>query len=173
MKDKSKVTAIILVIVTIIVVFVSNFILKNKEGNEEKINIVTNYSNFYTVNSCLYRTITYASSNDIDSLFLTLNDKYKKDNKITEENVLELFKDVESDSTFVSEKMYYTEINKNLLKYYVEGSIERNQISDDADTNKLESKKVYFIVYMDSKNKIFSIEPYDGQVFIEGDNYEK
>ena len=44
---------------------------------------------------------------------------------------------------------------------------------DDIITNKLDYGKVYFIVYLDSKNKIFSIEPYDGKVFIEGDSYVK
>ena len=52
MKDKSKLTAIILVVLVIIVVIVTSFYNKNDKINENEISIVTNYSNFYTVNSC-------------------------------------------------------------------------------------------------------------------------
>ena len=173
MKDKSKLIAIILVIITIIVLVISYFFSNKDVNNDEKINIVTNSSNFYTVNSCLYRVITYASSKDKDSLYLILSDKYKKNNNITKENVLELFSNIDEYSTFVSEKMYYSQIEETLTKYYVEGRIEKNEIYDDIITNNLNYNKVYFIVYLDSKNKIFSIEPYDGKVFIEGDSYEK
>ena len=173
MKDNSKLIAIVVVIITIIVVLVSYFFTNKDKNNEEKIGIVTNYSNFYTVNSCLYRVITYASSKDTDSLYLILSDKYKKNNDVTKENILDLFSNIDEDSTFISEKMYYSQIEEDLIKYYVEGRIEKNEIYDDIITNNLNYNKIYFIVYLDSKNKIFSIEPYDGKVFIEGDNYEK
>ena len=176
MKDKSKLTAIILVIITIVVVIVS-LIFDNKEKNDivSDINIVSNYSNFYTVNSCLYRTISYISSTDSESLFMVLDDNYKKDNNITQENVLTLFNNVEENYTFVSKKMYYQTINDNITKYYVYGQAQLNQIYDDNITNKVPHTDMYFIVYMDNSNKTFSIEPYTSELFLKlgGDNNEK
>ena len=176
MKDKSKIVAIILVVVTLLVVILTAIFNKKIEENKEtKINIVTNYSDFYTVNSCLYRLITYISDKDQESLFLVLGDKYKKENNIEKNNVLNLFGTIEQDSTFVSKKMYYEKLNNNITKYYVYGYVEKIQMFDDEDVNKLDTKDMYFIVYIDNENKIFSIEPYSKNLFdnIGGDNNEK
>lgn len=173
MKDKSKLTAIILVIITILVVVISAILKKEEKTDEFKINIVTNYSNFYTVNSCLYRTITYITSNDRESLLLILDDKYEKENNINENNILDIFGDIKENSTFVSEKMYYQKINDNIMKYYVYGYIEENAIADDEFTIESQKDYRYFIVYLDTNNKTFSIEPYSGEVFIGGDKNEK
>ena len=174
MKDKSKLTAIILVIITIVVVVIS-FITKDKQENKvEDINIVTNYSNFYTVDSCLYRTITYMASKDKDSLYLLLNDNYKKENNITKENIMNLFSDVNENSTFITKKMYYQNISNNITKYYVYGIIQDNYLFEDEDITQLESIDKYFIVYLDTNNKTFSIEPYSKELFekLGGDNNE-
>lgn len=174
MKDNSKLTAVILVVITIVVVigtFIFNNVNKNKQDSEIK--IVTNYSNFYTVNSCLYRVITYLNSNDRESLMLILDNNYKSENGVNIDNVTNLFGNIEEDSTFVSDKMYYQEINENITKYYVSGHIEKNQLYDDDYTNKLESRQAYFIVYLDSTNKTFSIEPYTGEIFINGGANER
>lgn len=168
MKDKNKLIAIILVIVTVLVVVITYFIERDNEQVSNDIEIVKNYSDFYTVNSCLYRVVTYLFTQNTDDLLLILNDEYKEENNITEENVLSLFDPVEYDSTFVSEKMYYEKISQNITKYYVKGYIEKNQILDESDTVNLDKKQVYFIVYLDSENSLFSIEPYSGDIFIGG-----
>lgn len=173
MRDKSKLTAIILVIITLLVVigtFIYNKI--NPKKVESDINIVTNYSNFYTVNSCLYRFITYLSTNDTDSLMLMLNEDYKNKNSVNKDNVLNKFTDVDENSTFSSRKMYYEKINNNVTKYYVYGYIEKNELSQDDIISNSEYKDAYFIVYLDTENKIFSVEPYSGDIFINGDNNE-
>ena len=172
MKDKSKLTAVILVVLTILVVVLTYIFDKDKEQNKNEIKIVTNYSNFYTVNSCLYRTITHISTSDKESLLLLLDNNYKKENKIDESNVLDLFSNIDVDSNFASRKMYYEILNNNITKYYVYGYVEKNQISDDEIINKKENKEMYFIVYLDSTNKTFSIEPYNGDIFIGGDKNE-
>lgn len=174
MKDKSKLTAIVLVIITIFVVILSLVTEKEeKEVVESKILIVNNYSEFYTVNSCLYRTITYIAENDYDNLMLLLTEDFKQTNKITENDVLDLFIEVELGSTFVSEKMYYEKFGEGLTKYYVSGHIELNKIIDDEIISREENEQVYFIVYLDSNNNLFSIEPYDGKIFKEGDINEE
>ena len=65
MKDKSRLVAVGLVIIAIVVVIISVVFNDTEEKKtEENIQIVLNYSNFYTVNSCLYRTINYISQKD-------------------------------------------------------------------------------------------------------------
>ena len=166
MKDKKNLIAIILAILAIVVVIINLIPKKEVEEISNPI-IVTNYSDFYTVNSCLYRTITYVSAQDTESLLLLLNDKYKSNNNITKNNVLDLFSDVGENSTFVSEKMYYENLNNNLTKYYVKGYVANQQILDEDILSAMERESTYFIVYLDSSSNIFSVEPYNGNIFEE------
>ena len=78
MKDNSKYIAIILAILAIIVIIISLVTGKDNKKNSLEPLIVTNASNFYTVNSCLYRTITYLAEKDKESLNLILSEEYKK-----------------------------------------------------------------------------------------------
>lgn len=172
MKDKSKLIAIVLVILTIVVVVISTIFNKDSEIEKNDVNIVTNYSNFYTINSCLYRVITYLSEKDNESLFLLVDENYKKENDITKDNVLSIFDEVQENNTFESKKMYYEELSDNITKYYVYGVAFENQIYDGQELLESTYQDLYFIVYLDSENKTFSIEPYDGKIFIEGDTNE-
>lgn len=170
MKDKSRLVAVGLVIIAIVVVIINVvFNATEEKKTEENIQIVLNYSNFYTVNSCLYRTINYISQKDKKSLLLILSENYKKNNNINIENVINLFPEIDNDYNFKSTKMYYERVSNNLTKYYVSGNIEKNQIYDDDIILDAQFKEMFFIVYLDSKNKTFSIEPYDGSLFKEGE----
>ena len=170
MKDKSKIVAIILAIAAVSILIYTYFFDNKKEENKEDIRIVTNYSNFYTVNSCLYRLITYIASNDSDSLLLVLDEDYKLENNINKDNVLSVFNNnIDENSTFVSRKMYYEKLKGNITKYYVYGYVEKNQLFDEDFTNKLNYEDMYFIVYLDTVNKTFAVEPYSGEIFIGGD----
>ena len=167
-KDNSKVLAIILPIVAIIVVILS-FLFNKKEPEKNDILIVNSASNYFTVNSCLYRVTTYISNNDTDSLLKVLNETYKKKNNITASNVLDKFQKIEKNSTFVSKKMYYEEINENVTKYYVYGVFRPNIIHDYTIVEQSEDLDAYFIVYLDSSKQLYSIEPYNGDLFMDGD----
>ena len=173
MKDKSKLIAIVLAIAAISVIVLSNFFDdKENKTHDPDTYIVTNYSNFYTVNSCLYRVITYLGSKDAANMMLVLNDEYKQNNNVKQENVLDLFPNVEESSTFVSTKMYYETLSSNITKYYVKGYIEKNVLSD-LNSNNLEKEEMYFIIYLDSESQLFSIEPYSGELFIGGEQNGK
>ena len=168
MKDKSKWGIIILLFVTVFVVVFTYFLNKDKNNGENKINIVTNYSDFYTVNSCLYRVMTYVSSSEEDALLKILDSKYKSKNNIDKNNVMNLFKQVKNNSEFKSRKMYYQKINDNITKYYVYGSIETSEFQEEITADDISSVDAYFIVYLDSSHHTFSIEPYSGDIFMEG-----
>lgn len=167
MKDKSKLTIIILAIITIAVVLIT-YLIDNSKEEENEINIVTNYSKFFTVNSCLFRSVTYISSKDSDSLLKVLSEQYKRKNNVTSENVLSIFDEIEENSTFESRKMYVQKYKDNIDRYYVYGVLTDNKLMQDTSLMKEETKDIYFIVYLDTENEIFSIEPYDGKIFIDG-----
>ena len=171
MKDKNGLIALILLVVTITVLLTSYFVKNNKEEKKEKIDIVTNYSNFYTVDSCLNRFVIFLSSKDEESILSILNDEYIKKEEIKKENVLDLFSEVKEGSNFVSKKMYYTKISENISKYYVYGSIEYNELQT-TNNFKSESNDVYFIVYIDKNKRLYSVEPYSGDIFNSGEEYE-
>ena len=157
----------IIVATLAISVLVVSFITGKNNKKTNNIEIVTNYNDFYTVDSCIYRIITYINSNNNDNLLLVLNDKYKKENNIT--GISDLMLDIPDNGSFISKKMYYENINDNVKKYYVYGYILPNIMDLDTTEAKEEQKEIYFIVYMDEKNLTFSFEPYDGKVFIGGE----
>lgn len=168
-QTKSIIPIIILVVFTVGVVIYSN-IDKNKK-EEMPIEIVVDYSDYYTVNSCLNNVINYITSENADNLYLLITEDYKKDKNITKENVLSFFKKMSGSHIFVAKKMYYQAVDEDITKYYVFGYAK----SDDFSESYIEideSNSMYFIVYLDSNEGIYSIEPYDGAIFIEGENHE-
>lgn len=171
-KDKSNIIAIILVIITLFVVVIT-FIVNNSNKEEPKISIVTNYSDFYTVSSCIYRTFTHVSAKDSENLMLLLSDNYIKNNNVTNTNVLTHFIELGDNPSFLAKKMYYQNINDDVVKYYVMGIAYKNEIYDDDLVYKNDDGvKLYFIVYLDYNNSIFYIEPYDGNIFKVGETNE-
>ena len=57
-KDNSKIIAILLATLAIVVIIVS-FTFKKTEEQKEELTILKNPSQFFTVNSCIYRVTTY------------------------------------------------------------------------------------------------------------------
>ncbi|MDO4963249.1 MAG: hypothetical protein Q4E75_04040 [bacterium] len=160
--DKKKILAIFLAILAIVVILISTFTNNSKKNEQSKIYIVTNYSNFYTVSSCINRFVDYISNKESDNVFLILSDNYKKENKISKESVLNIFDGYLDNSYFEADKMYYQNINSNITKFYVYGKVSASnafELSDNIDA--------YFIVYLDSSNKTFSVEPYNADSFKE------
>ena len=166
--DGDKIIAIILVILVIVVLSVDYFLKKVKSNEENKVSIVTDYNDFYTVDSCLYRVMTYINSKNNDDLLLVLNDEFKEKNNV--ENVLSLFNDIPNNSTFTSRKMYYKKLNDNITEYYVLGYLFPDKYYESMTEYFNSKSNLYFIVYLDSKNLTFSIEPYDGEIFTGGKN---
>lgn len=163
-KLKSLIPVIVLALLAVGSIIYSK-IIEPKKSKEDSIEILTNYSDFYTVNSCLAIVSSYISSDNSDNLYLLLSDAYKKNNDITTSNVLSLFKDLKGSYTFRSSKMYYQIINDNVTKYFVKGYFQTDEVTEEIHEKEL----TYFIVYLDSKNGTYSIEPYTGEIFMEGD----
>lgn len=168
MNNKGKI--IILVLITVLVVSIS-YILSRRE--EEKVNsdysVVSNYNTFFTVDYCAGKYISHLSNKDINSLLLMLNENYKKENKINEDNIFEYIDELNNKQyLFSSRKMYEENLSDSVVKYYVKGYIAEDVLfeGDYIAPRKIE---YYLIVYLDHDNQTFSIEPYNGKIF-KGDN---
>lgn len=167
-RNKKNLPVILLVVVTIIVV-VCSIVFGKDTKSKENIKIVTDASKFYTVNSCIYRFSTYLADNDVDSVYKIVDENFINDNNITKQNILDNFYEILPDYTFISKKMYSSIVNENITKYYVYGVYQPNSLFDDTDIYEVESTDAYYIVYLDNSKSIFSIEPYNGDIFKSGD----
>ena len=163
MKKKLNLLVVLLGLI-IILAFVVLKVNNNNKMNqvEDKVQVVTNYSDFYTVNSCVQRVITYIALDDNKSLLLVLDDDYKSKHSISYDNVLNIFPKFDSTVTFKPQKMYYVNTSKNIVKYYVKGESSSDLSADIGET--------YFIINLDKKLGLFSVEPYSGKIFKEGSN---
>ena len=162
-KNRNTIIIILFGVIAIIVVLMQIFGGKEDKNN---ITIVTSTSKFYTVSNCVYRYITYLQAKDTDSLLLLLDNKYKKNNKIDNNNILDKISYLDGLYNFEARKMYEEKLNDNITRYYVYGYLVEEKIDDIGSVS-----DYYVIVTLDTKNKIFSITPYDGEIF--GGNNEE
>lgn len=144
------------------------FFNHNKQDN--KLNIVTSSSNFYTVSSCVNRYLNYIYQQDNNSILDVLSDNYISKNNINKNNVIDKIGKLDKKYGFEARKMYEQEVNDNVKKYYVKGFLVEESLSDNYQIEKV---NYYLIVYLDSKNSTYSIEPYDGKVFLKEEQNEK
>lgn len=162
---------ILLIIICVILVCILILLFLNSNGKEEtalyeepKYMLVSDYSDFYTVRSCVYKYITYLGSNKVDDLINILDEEYVSNNNIDSNNVYNYVNKLSGNYSFKAKKMYYQVDNKNIDKYYVYGYLIEETI--DGIGNK---QDYYLIVNLDSKNKLFSVVPYDGKLFKEAE----
>lgn len=162
---KKKITIILLVAVVIIYGGIFFLVEKNERKKPSlTASIVTDYSEFFTVNSCISKYINYLGAKDEDALYKLLSIDYKRKKIITKDNVLMNLQVITSGSTFSAYRIYKENIREDIYKYYVRGFIEVGGLEIDD----ISRKEDYIIVYLDKKNTLFSIEPYDGKEYKEG-----
>lgn len=162
---------ILLIIICVILVCILILLFLNSNSKEEtilneepKYKSVSDYSDFYTVSSCAYKYITYLSSNKVYDLINILDEEFVSNNNINTNNIYNYVNKLGGNNTFKAKKMYYQVYNKNIDRYYVYGYLIEETI--DGISNK---QDYYLIVNLDSKNKLFSVLPYDGKLFKEAE----
>lgn len=163
-KRKNIIT--ILTIITVALYVAIFFMLEEREAKsaKEQAAIVTNYSEFYTVSACANKYISLLGSRDADSLLKVLSESYKRKNFITSSNVSDNLPIVAGGTTFLADRIYYEKQSDDIFKYYISGFLETGGL----DMNEQNRIRSYLIVYLDKKNNVFSIEPYDGREYTEG-----
>lgn len=165
MKNKSN---IILIIIFVILVGVLIYIIStDKKENNDVVSETTkpyiytkvnNYSDFFTIESCVNKYYNYLSLNDKDSLSKLLDQEYLKsiDNNLDNLNNKYIDKNI---SIRLNGMYNYDNI------YYVKGTIYEELKSK---VNKLEDE--YLIVKVNKDFKLFSITPIDKIKYNEGIN---
>lgn len=166
--EKKKDYTLLIIICVILLCIVVLLFLNNDSTNsnilneEPKYKLVEDYSRFFTVNSCVYKYITYLNGNKTDELLKILDEEYIKNNNINSNNVYNFINKLNGNYTFKSKKIYYEVNNEKVIKYFVYGYLIEETIDG------LGSKKDYYvIVNLDLENQLFSITPYDGSLFKE------
>ena len=163
-KKENIILTLILLLLIIIIVIIEVYKNSNKIKNTTNTNpiIVNDYSLFYTISNCVQRYINYQINNDVDSLDKVLNDKYKEDNIINKDNILNKLDNLQNKNySFQARKMYYLE-NTDGYTYYIYGYLILDNYSDDTIKN-----DYYIIVNVDKEYSIFDIIPYNGELFKE------
>lgn len=162
---------VILLVVFIMLLFAAvaiyNYRTDNKEedivDNSKEYVLLNDYSRFFTINSCVYKYIQYLQKEDFDSLFEVLDEDYVNNNGVNKNNVYSFLPNI-SDGTYsyVSKKIYYNRVSDNYITYYVYGYIVKEMLDSVGE------KQYYsYEVNLDTNNQIFSISPYNGDLFKE------
>jgi len=166
----NKILLIVFGVLLIMSLILYNFKLpdsKEKDiSNNSEYQLVTDYSRFFTVNSCVYKYVEYLQSQDFDSLLKVLDHEYVSNNGINKNNIYNFLPNLSNGMyNFVSKKMYYKKLSNSYISYYVYGYI----IEDTIDSTG--TKQYYsYQVNLDIDNQTFNIAPYNGDLFKEGNN---
>ncbi len=162
---------LIVIIIILSLIFISIIVLSNidKESNKNNNDVLkeeyileNDYSNFFSVNSCINKYYGYLNSRDTNSLLKILNSSYIENNNINSSNIYTVLGEYENIVTFTSKGMYKT---KNTNKYYVYGYLTEDLI--DEIGNKMDA---YFEVDIDFNNNIFSLMPITQSMYNEVKN---
>lgn len=163
-KDNST-TLMIISLILLVIVGLLYFLDKDEEVLEKKeteYKLLNDYSRFFTIDSCVYKYITYVSNSKTEDILKVLDSDYVRDNNINSSNLYNYVGTLEGNYTFKTKKIYYEVLNNNYIRYYVYGYLIQDSLDSIGD-----KQDYYFIVNLDTKNQLFSISPYDGSIFKE------
>lgn len=131
----------------------------NKNIEYEKVN---NINEFFTVEGCINRYLDVLSNKEFDNLLKLIDNEYLEKNMINENNILNKLESLEGINTFSAKKIYVQKIDKYNNKYYVYGKLKK-EIMDGYDLG----IDYYIIIKIDKKHQLYSVTPYDGEIFKE------
>lgn len=169
---KKKDNYVILIIIILILISVLGLLYLNKSDNkdikEEKVNyyLLNDYSRFFTINSCINKYVSNLNNKNYDNILKILDSDYKNQNNIDINNINNFIDNLDGNYNFVSKKIYYNELSKDIIIYYIKGYLVSDEL-DVVDSNKLDK---YYIVKFDLNNNLFSIIPDNGSKYMEVTN---
>ena len=164
MKLKKSQYKYIIILIILVIISLIIYKLNNKEEKEpvisNKIQMLTNYSKFFTIDSSINKLIVFLENKDTDSILKVLDDEYKNTNNIN--NVYDFFPKLnDCIYTFVSKEMYIKNTNNNIEKYYVKGTLNKEEM----DENSVFVGEYYFIIKLDTDKRVFSLIPIDKEEY--------
>lgn len=163
----------ILIIICVIVVLITFIIINlNKDNNvieDYKSNnmiLLSDYSRFFTLESCMYKYVNYLQMKDNSNLMKLLDKEYIDNNNINENNVLEFLGYLDGTNTFKLKEVYYDRTDKDIIKYYVYGEV----IKEVIDSYQSSGIEKYYVIKLDTINMVYSIAPYESNLYEEVKN---
>ena len=139
------------------------FVDEENENNQTSINYdtlkpekVKDSSMYFTVNSCIEQYMGYLQANDKESIYKILDNTYKEQFNVTEENVLDFVEKIEDLVILEINEMYVLQKDDNIYEYYINGDLS----VDEINTIATEKQKFCITVKLDMKNMIYSIIPF-------------
>ena len=158
--EKYIIIICLLLLFLLLLMFLKN---NNKEISveKEKYYIESDYSKFFTVNSCIYRYIEYLSSKDTSAILEVLDYSYIVENNINENNLYNYVPNLEGMYSFSSKQMYRIDLD-NYAEYYVFGYLIKDSISGNNT-----KEKQYYTVRLDKDNMTFSIRGISENEYLE------
>lgn len=161
---KYKDYIIIIVILLLILVSISVLFNIDKKADNTVKKIYTleqDYSNFFTVNSCINKYVQFLVSKDTSSLLKVIDKKYIADNNLDESNVVNVLGDLDGIYNFVSKEMY-KQSNGEIKEYYVKGVLQEEGMESILSTT-----EQYYKLYLYEKNMTYSITPISASKYME------
>ena len=157
MKKSNIYLILLLVFLIIVLIFINNY---KKEDDKiqvvekHKVLLLNDYNEFFTVNSSIFKYISYLQKKDYESVLKILDSDYKNTNSINLNNIANYVENLDGNYSFSSKKIYFEVIEDNLIKYYVYGYLSQDII--DGYSERLDR---YYTVIFNTDEKIFSIIP--------------
>lgn len=162
--DYIFISIIVIVVVITLLIINNDKVVENENSNKtNNIIVLKDYSRFFTLESCIYKFINYWQIKDSNSLIKILDDKYISDNGINNDNVFDFIGSLDGINSFKLKDVYYDRRDSNIITYYVFGEI----VKEEIDTYQIDGIDKYFVINLDTVNKIYSIEPIDSGVYME------
>ena len=148
----------IVIIVILLLIFVSISVLFNIDKKRDNVDknvyvIEQDYSNFFTVNSCINKYIQFLVSKDTNSLLKVIDKKYITDNNLNESNVINSLGELNGIYNFLSKEMY-KQNKDDIEEYYVKGILQEEGMESILSTT-----EQYYKLYLYEKNMTYSITP--------------
>lgn len=152
-----------------IYMYFSNTTSEKKLEINKNVRPLINFSDFYNVSKCIDKYIFYKNQQDEDALIDTLSVKYQQEENINQNNVIEKLSINSSKNIFKTKEILYAQYEENKYIYYVRGLEGEDNSTMDSELNEKLLDESYYIVYVDFKELSFSIRPYDGKIFNDGE----
>ena len=167
--NKNRIVSIILVALFAGLIFalviIERINYQNSLSKKEKYDLVKDASEFFTIDDCANRYLTYLSDGDSKNLLAIMNEEYANDNNLNSSNIINRLDTHNFGDNVVSyktRKMLMKKISDTVNEYYLYGEVYSDGIEDY-----YKMTDYYLIITLDSDTLVFDVKPYDGKVFKE------
>lgn len=150
----------------IIFMLVLLIFFKKNDNNKEEINKITkensnyiiDHNRYYTVKNAITKFYSFINAKNNEAIYKILNEKYIKENAITEDNVMDYLTEADIILAYQSGKMCLKSAKKGVYHFVIEG------VEIKANTGD-EIHDMYYEIVLDGNTSLFNIKPIESDEF--------